>query len=81
MEHYSIDIESRFQKAELLNLSEITSLRDYCKNQLSPQHSPSKIVSIKRKNDGHMKLVDRYSKVHSSTQYNRRRPLLITLSF
>lgn len=46
LDHYKIDIEARFKKAELLELHEIISLRDFAKKSMKSLGKDQKVVSL-----------------------------------
>ena len=73
LDHYSVDIESRFSRKEFLTLHEVESLRDTCKQPLR-EKAPieSTVVELKRTREGaRMVLPKKTPGVYSQTQYSR----------
>jgi len=81
LDHYGLDIESRFQQAELLTQNEIISLRDFAKKPLKDEEAPTKVLSFSARSEGRMGLVKRATAVASETQYSRMTAIADYLKF
>ena len=73
LDHYSIDIEERFNRKEFLTLQEVESLRDFCKKPLKEKEpKKSNVIALKRIREGaRMAMSQKTPCVYSHTQYNR----------